>query len=85
MWLGDMPMPEEATDEMMMAAAHAIEEMERKDEAIEGITFFTEILERDKKKLAEAEGYGDTEACDTLNSIMKTTNEIIDKYRSWLQ
>jgi predicted RNA binding protein with dsRBD fold (UPF0201 family) len=85
MWLGDMPMPEGATRDMMMAAVEAIDEMERRDEAIEGITTFSEFLKRDKQRLKEAEEWQDTEKMETLKSIIKTEKEIINTYRSWLQ
>lgn len=83
-WLGEMPMPEGATEEMMWAAFDAVQQMERQEEAITGIAFFTEFLEKNEKRLWEAEQFGDTEACETLKSIIKTTKEIIETYRNRL-
>lgn len=77
-------MPEGATDEMMWAAYDAIQAMERRDEAIEGITTFTEFRKRDKQRLKEAEEWGDLDKIETLKSIIKTEKEIINTYRSWL-
>lgn len=85
LWCGDMPMPEGADWEMMMAAYEAISEMERRDDAVKDIAFFSEMLERDEKRLKEAEEWGDIEQAETFRSIIKTTKEIINTCRSRLQ
>lgn len=84
-WCGDMPMPEGATYDMMMAAYDAIKAMERQEEAIEGIATFSDYLERDKARLKEAKEWGDVDKYEVLENIIKTEKSIIETYRSWLQ
>lgn len=81
-WLGDMPMPEGATREMMDAALEAVNELERRDEAADGILYHTKTLEHYEKRLTEAIDNG--EPTETLQSIVKTTKEIIETYQGWL-
>ncbi len=84
LWLGNMPMPEDANEEMMWAAYDAIQEMERRDEAVRDIAFFSKMLEHDKELLKEAEDWSDTEKADTIRHIIDITNDIINTYRSKL-
>ncbi len=83
LWLGDMPMPEGATREMMEAAIEAVERIDRQDEAVEGLEYHTKSLAHYEERLKEARSKG--EDTKTLESIVKTTNEIIETYRSWLE
>ncbi len=81
-WLGDMPMPKDATPEMLDAARQVVENMEKQDEAAENIAYFMESLRHYEGKLEEAKKEG--QPTETLESIIRTENEIIDTYRSWL-
>lgn len=85
-WLGDMPMPEGATMDMMWAARAALAQMKGVDDAVEGLAQFQEIkakwmpryeeTKRDRYKNKEGEA-----AYRTLCSIMKSIDEIIEFYR----
>lgn len=81
-WLGEMPMPDGATHEMMDAAIGAMNELERKEEAAEGIMYHSKSLEHYENRLQEVQSKG--EDTKTLESIVKTTKEIIETYQGWL-
>jgi len=50
MWLGDMPMPEDATTDMMWAAHDAMQEFEARDEDIRMINWYEESKKHYVKK-----------------------------------
>lgn len=81
-WLGDMPMPEGATREMMWAAVDALAEIEKKEDAAEGIAFHSKSLTHYEQRLAELKAKG--EPTETVENIIEITEEILNTYREWL-
>ena len=81
-WLGDMPMPDGATDEMMWAAYEALNTIQCQEEAIQGISSCMESLTLYESWLNDARSKG--EPTESIENIINLTNVTLDIYRSWL-
>lgn len=86
MWLGDMPMPEGATFDEMMAAYDAVKKIEDKDYAVEQLKWYEDSWRRylpryEAAKAVKDEGDEFLEKFNTLESIMKLIKEGIEMMR----
>jgi len=88
MWLGDMPMPEGATVDMMWAAYDALQEIEDRDEAIRMIAWYEDSKSKwereyeywkDKKDLPQY-----ASKMKHIPEILKLIDEGIELYREKL-
>ena len=79
--LGDMPMPPDATVEMMWAAYDALHSMDEVEEALKEIPYHEKMLEHYQNRLKQEK---DPQKLATLRSIVKSCEEIIGIYREKL-
>ena len=82
-WLGNMPMPEGATTEMMWAARDALDKIEDREEDLKMITWYRESQEAylEKRKFWVANKKDEPDYAEKLalyDSILGTIQEGID-------
>lgn len=79
--LGNMPMPPDATVEMMWAAYDALHQMDEVEEALKELPYHEGMREHYQTRLNTET---DPQKRATLISILKSCDEIIDFYREKL-
>lgn len=88
-YLGDNPMPEDATAEMLWAAQDALEEMEDRDNLLKRITFYENEWRKEIKlyrTAREERGIGTEyeQKYQKIETKLKSLKEIIELYRELL-
>ena len=87
MWLGDMPMPEGATSEMMWAAYEEIQKIESRDYAVEQLAWYEGMWRKLLKRYKELEANDDDESREKLVHVkesIKLVKEGIEMFREEL-
>lgn len=87
-WLGDMPMPEGATAEMMYAAYDALKEIEQREEDLKTLEWYQESREHYVKKIefwkTKTNEPDYHEKLATLENILRLIDEGIELMRERL-
>ena len=85
-WLGDMPMPEDCTNEEMWAAYDAVYAMESREYASEQIKWYESLWRKNKPKYDEAlkhKDSGDEKLTEKLIVLSQTMKLIKDGIQYW--
>lgn len=92
--VGQFPMPEGATAEMLWAAEDALRDMSELDEAVKGMGEIQEIRDKWAVRLENARiqvevinrdaDWGDREKYDRLKTLVDSLDEIIEIYKERL-